>query len=96
MQKNLQNIMEYQCMSETVLDRIQYIQYNPWLFDDTLSPEEQMAWKLKGECHICGIDPRHHRDDCMFSAVQQMFASIASGGFSYADFYYSLKPKPTS
>lgn len=62
--------------SNTELDRIQYIQHNPWLFDDSLSPEEQMVWKMKGQCHLCGLDPAYHRDDCCFSAVQQMFASI--------------------
>jgi hypothetical protein len=46
---------------------------NPWLYDPQLSDEETMFWKLKGDCHVCKISVRHHRDDCCFSANQLMF-----------------------
>jgi len=49
---------------------------NPWLYDETLSDEERMMWKLKGKCHVCRYDVRHHKDDCPFSDVQLSFASI--------------------
>ena len=63
--------------SET--DRIKKISENPWLFDDSLTDEEIVYWKLKGICHNCGIDPRFHRDDCAWSANQQMLAGLGTG-----------------
>ncbi len=48
----------------------------PWLYDESLSDEERMIWKLKGKCHICRYDVKHHKDDCPFSDVQLSFASI--------------------
>ena len=49
---------------------------NPWLYDPQLTPEEMMYWKLKGVCHECKISVKHHRDDCVFSANQVMFAKM--------------------
>jgi len=63
--------------SET--DRIHYIQLNPWLFDENLTDEERLYWKLKGVCHSCGIDPHYHRDDCIYSANQQMLFGLNTG-----------------
>ena len=52
------------------------ISRNPWLYDETLTDEERMMWKMKGKCHVCRYDVRHHKDDCPFSDVQLSFASI--------------------
>jgi len=46
----------------------------PWQWDPSLSPEECMMWKMKNKCHVCGIDPRFHRDDCEFSSIQLHWA----------------------
>lgn len=46
------------------------ISKQPWLFDDSLSDEEKMYWKLKGQCHVCRYDARYHKDDCQYSDVQ--------------------------
>lgn len=52
------------------------ISKNPWLYDDTLTDEERIYWKLKGQCHACRYDVRHHKDDCMYSDVQLHFQQI--------------------
>jgi hypothetical protein len=31
---------------------------------------------MKGVCHVCHIDPNHHRDDCPWSHNQLMFAEL--------------------
>ena len=46
----------------------------PWQWDPSLSPEECMMWKMKNKCHVCGIDPKFHRDDCEFSSIQLHWA----------------------
>jgi len=48
----------------------------PWLYDYHMSKEEAMMWKMKGVCHVCHIDPNHHRDDCPWSHNQLMFAEL--------------------
>jgi len=52
------------------------ISREPWLFDDSLSDEEKMYWKLKGECHVCRYDAKFHRDDCQYSDVQLHFQQM--------------------
>lgn len=61
---------DYSELSPTEVSR------NPWLYDPLLTPEEMMFWKLKGNCHVCKISARHHRDDCCFSANQLMFREL--------------------
>lgn len=46
----------------------------PWQWDPSLSPEECMMWKMKNKCHVCGINPRFHRDDCEYSSIQLHWA----------------------
>ena len=72
-------------MSETIrteVDKIKHIQDNPWLYDSSLTEEEVMYWKLRGICHQCHVDPHYHRDDCIFSANQQMLAGLTSGNYT--------------
>ena len=49
---------------------------NPWIYDPLLTDEERMFWKLKGECHVCRINVRFHRDDCCFSSTQLMYEQM--------------------
>ena len=35
-----------------------------------------MFYKLKDKCHVCGISPRFHRDDCPYSMPQLHFAEL--------------------
>jgi hypothetical protein len=48
----------------------------PWLYDESLTDEERMLWKMKQKCHVCGIDPRFHRDDCEWSSVQLTWGNM--------------------
>ena len=50
------------------------ISRQPWQWDPALSSEECMMWKMKNKCHVCGIDPKFHRDDCEFSSIQLHWA----------------------
>ena len=69
-------------MSETSnTDKILHIQLNPWLYDDQLTDEDKILYKLKNICHLCGMKPDFHRDDCIYSANQLMLAGLQSGLF---------------
>lgn len=54
----------------------QLISKEPWLFDPELTDEERMLYKLKGKCHVCGLDTKFHRDDCPYSMNQLYFAEL--------------------
>ena len=72
------------------LDDLMYISLNPWLYDDALTKEECMMWKLKNTCHVCGISVKYHRDDCAFSAPQLSFAAIKAGNYTLDTRNYTL------
>jgi hypothetical protein len=64
-------------MSKTISrDDILKISREPWLHDKSLTDEERMLWKMKSKCHVCGIDPRFHRDDCEWSSVQLTWGNM--------------------
>lgn len=64
-------------MSKTISrDDILKISREPWLYDDSLSDEERMMWKMKSKCHVCGIDPKFHKDDCEWSSVQLTWGNM--------------------
>jgi hypothetical protein len=75
----------------TEAERIKNIAENPWLFDDSLTDEERIYWKLRGVCHMCGIDPHFHRDDCSWSANQQMLAGLGTGLFTFDSYTMQLQ-----
>jgi hypothetical protein len=62
-------------MSKTInAQQILKISREPWLYDESLTDEERMLWKMKQKCH--GIDPRFHRDDCEWSSVQLTWGNM--------------------
>jgi len=52
------------------------VSLEPWLYDPAISHEEAMFYKLKDKCHVCGVSPRFHRDDCPYSMNQLYFAEL--------------------
>ena len=74
-------------MSETLesYDKISHISANPWLYDDELSKEEQIYWKLKDVCHKCGYKTRYHREFCVYSASNMLMATFNT----FADLSFS-------
>jgi hypothetical protein len=64
-------------MSKTInAQQILKISREPWLYDESLTDEERMLWKMKQKCHVCRIDPRFHRDDCEWSSVQLTWGNM--------------------
>ena len=65
------------------------ISSEPWLYDPELTHEEAMFYKLKDKCHVCGISPRFHRDDCPYSRNQLYFAELekADMGLTHINHY---------
>ena len=55
---------------------VDHISLNPWLYDLSLTNIDVIEWKLRGDCHVCGMSVKHHRDDCVFSSVQLYFAEM--------------------
>ena len=52
------------------------VSLEPWLYDPSVTKEDAMFYKLKDRCHVCGISPRFHRDDCPYSMPQLHFAEL--------------------
>lgn len=63
-------------IERSLLNEIQNKSREPWIHDPSLTDEERMYYKIKGVCHLCGIDPKYHRDDCVFSDVQLSFQQM--------------------
>ena len=94
MQKNSKSTTEFLCILGMTNFRSSaghlYISLNPWLYDDALTEEECIMWKLKDTCHVCGMSVKFHRDDCAFSYSQLCFASIAAGEYTLDTRNYTL------
>tara|TARA_B110000858_G_scaffold186746_1_gene230238 strand:- start:669 stop:911 length:243 start_codon:yes stop_codon:yes gene_type:complete len=67
--------MKFEWTDENI--NLAHISENPWLYDDTLAPIDIAQWKLRNQCQLCGISPRHHSDDCILSLNQLTFARMA-------------------
>ena len=63
-------------IERSLVNKIRDISREPWLHDPRLTDEERMVYKIKNVCHVCGIDPTYHRDDCEFSDVQLSFMQM--------------------
>ena len=57
-------------------EQLTHISRNPWLYDNTLTSIDIIQWKLRNECHVCGMGVKYHRDDCAFSYNQLYFAEM--------------------
>ena len=56
--------------------QLTHISHNPWLYDESLTSIDIIQWKLREECHVCGMGVKYHRDDCVFSYNQLYFAEM--------------------
>jgi len=54
-----------------------HVSANPWLYDNELTTIDVIQWKLRNECHACGMSINSHRDDCRFSPNQIYFGLMA-------------------